>query len=141
MFSSPDHGPSLQSQAIAGQAANAGVQYANLGVDPAVFSTRIRIRSSSMPRSDRKRPRGSVYLTGQTVDQSGFIDSSTSVSYNGRVDLVAGYNATKNILIIQLPRMHTGSKPCPSFTNPPSGATPTSAAGSTSGPITLAQIA
>ncbi len=41
-------------------------------------------------------PRADVTLTGQTVNQLGFIDSSTSVAYNGRVDLVAGYNAVSN---------------------------------------------
>ena len=40
--------------------------------------------------------RGSVYITGKTVNQNGVIDSSTSVSYNGRIDLVAGYNAVAN---------------------------------------------
>ncbi|WP_438483353.1 filamentous haemagglutinin family protein [Oleiharenicola lentus] len=41
-------------------------------------------------------PRGSVYVTGAQVQQAGVIESSTSVSYNGRVDLVAGYNAVAN---------------------------------------------
>ncbi len=41
-------------------------------------------------------PRGAVTLTGKTVNQLGFIESSTSVAYNGRVDLVAGYNAVAN---------------------------------------------
>jgi len=41
-------------------------------------------------------PRGDVYITGKTVDQLGFINSSTSVSYNGRVDLVAAFNAVPN---------------------------------------------
>ncbi len=40
--------------------------------------------------------RGAVTLTGKTLNQNGFIDSSTSVAYNGRVDLVAGYNAVAN---------------------------------------------
>ena len=41
-------------------------------------------------------PRGSITVAGRTVNQLGFIDSSTSVSYNGRVDLVAGFNAVTN---------------------------------------------
>lgn len=41
-------------------------------------------------------PRGAITLTGKTVNQLGFLESSTSVSYNGRVDLVAGYNAVAN---------------------------------------------
>ena len=41
-------------------------------------------------------PRASITLTGQAVNQLGFIDGSTSVAYNGRVDLVAGFNAIAN---------------------------------------------
>ena len=41
-------------------------------------------------------PRGAITLTGKTVNQLGAIESSTSVAYNGRVDLVAGYNAEPN---------------------------------------------
>lgn len=40
--------------------------------------------------------RGAITLTGKTVNQLGFLESSTSVSYNGRIDLVAGYNAIAN---------------------------------------------
>jgi len=38
-------------------------------------------------------PRGDVTVIGQNVNQNGVIDSSTSVSLNGRVDLLANYNA------------------------------------------------
>ncbi len=41
-------------------------------------------------------PRGDVFVTGQTVNQLGFINDSTSVSYNGRVDLVASFGAVGN---------------------------------------------
>ncbi|MDB6139081.1 MAG: hypothetical protein JWO94_2153, partial [Verrucomicrobiaceae bacterium] len=41
-------------------------------------------------------PRADVTLTGKTVNQLGIIDSSTSVSLNGRVDLMASYGATGN---------------------------------------------
>ncbi len=41
-------------------------------------------------------PRADVTLIGSTVNQLGFIDSSTSVSYNGRVDLLAEYNSIPN---------------------------------------------
>jgi filamentous hemagglutinin len=40
--------------------------------------------------------RGSVLITGRSVIQSGVIESSTSVSLNGRVDLVASYGAVPN---------------------------------------------
>jgi filamentous hemagglutinin len=42
-------------------------------------------------------PRGSVVITGRTVNQNGFIDSTTSAALNGRIDLLANYNATANI--------------------------------------------
>ena len=37
--------------------------------------------------------RGDVTIAGKTVNQNGFINSSTSVSYNGRIDLLANYGA------------------------------------------------
>jgi len=40
--------------------------------------------------------RGSALLTGKSVNQSGVIDSTTSVSLNGRIDLLANYNAVAN---------------------------------------------
>lgn len=41
-------------------------------------------------------PRGSVVMTGKNVNQDGFINSNTSVSLNGRIDLLANYNAVPN---------------------------------------------
>src|SRR5262249_35796307 len=41
-------------------------------------------------------PRADVTIAGKTVDQFGFIDSSTSVALNGRIDLLADYNAIPN---------------------------------------------
>jgi hypothetical protein len=38
-------------------------------------------------------PRADVTITGKTVNQLGMIDSSTSVSLNGRIDLLADYNS------------------------------------------------
>ncbi len=38
-------------------------------------------------------PRGDVTLAGAAVNQLGVIDSTTSVSYNGQVDLLAAYNS------------------------------------------------
>ncbi len=40
--------------------------------------------------------RANVTLTGKTVEQNGFINSSTSVALNGRVDLLANYDAVTN---------------------------------------------
>lgn len=42
-------------------------------------------------------PRGSVVITGKAVNQNGFINSTTSAALNGRIDLLASYNATANI--------------------------------------------
>ena len=41
-------------------------------------------------------PRGNATLTGKTVNQLGAINSSTSVSLNGRIDLLANYGALPN---------------------------------------------
>ena len=41
-------------------------------------------------------PRADVTMTGKTVNQMGVIDSSTSVSLNGRIDLDANYGAVSN---------------------------------------------
>ena len=38
-------------------------------------------------------PRGDVTMAGAAVTQNGFINSTTSVSLNGRIDLLADYNA------------------------------------------------
>jgi len=38
-------------------------------------------------------PRGDIMMTGAKVDQNGFLNSTTSVSLNGRIDLLAQYNA------------------------------------------------
>jgi len=40
--------------------------------------------------------RGSVLITGSNVNQNGFINSTTSAALNGRVDLLANYNAIPN---------------------------------------------
>ncbi|TCO87339.1 filamentous hemagglutinin family protein [Chthoniobacter flavus] len=41
-------------------------------------------------------PRASTIITGAAVNQNGVIDSSTSVTLNGRIDLQANYNSTPN---------------------------------------------
>lgn len=42
-------------------------------------------------------PRADVTMTGKTVNQSGVIQSTTSASLNGRVDLLADYDAIGNL--------------------------------------------
>ncbi|HTB81769.1 MAG TPA: filamentous hemagglutinin family protein [Opitutaceae bacterium] len=70
---------SLPSQPAAGVAVNAGTAADG---------------SAAMGLIDA--PRANVTMTGKEVDQSGVIDSSTSVAFNGRVDLLADYNAVSN---------------------------------------------
>jgi filamentous hemagglutinin len=45
------------------------------------------------PGGDIEAPRADVTLTGATVNQFGIINSSTSVTLNGRIDLLADYNS------------------------------------------------
>jgi filamentous hemagglutinin family protein len=40
--------------------------------------------------------RGDITITGKSVNQFGVLDSTTSVSLNGRIDLLAQYNAVSN---------------------------------------------
>lgn len=42
-------------------------------------------------------PRGSAVIAGKNVNQNGFINSTTSAALNGRIDLLANYNAVPNI--------------------------------------------
>ena len=42
-------------------------------------------------------PEGDVTMTGKTVNQNGVINSSTSVSYNGRIDLLADYGSKVSV--------------------------------------------
>ena len=41
--------------------------------------------------------RAYVWITGMSVNQNGVIDASTSVSFNGRIDLLADYGAVSNL--------------------------------------------
>jgi len=41
-------------------------------------------------------PRGNISMTGKSVNQLGVADSTTSVSLNGRIDLLADYGATSS---------------------------------------------
>jgi filamentous hemagglutinin len=41
-------------------------------------------------------PRGNVTMTGKVINQNGVITSTTSVAFNGRIDLDASYNAVSN---------------------------------------------
>jgi filamentous hemagglutinin len=72
---SPDGSYSL----TAGTVTNAG-----MGVDPVTGVTTV---------GDIEAARGNVTMTGETVDQLGVINSTTSAILNGRIDLLADYNA------------------------------------------------
>lgn len=52
--------------------------------------------SAGVPTGLIEAPRGSVVMAGKYVNQNGFIDSSTSVALNGRIDLLAIFNAIPN---------------------------------------------
>ncbi|MGH8048442.1 MAG: hypothetical protein ACREKL_14465, partial [Chthoniobacterales bacterium] len=41
-------------------------------------------------------PRANVTITGRSVQQNGYVHSTTSVSLNGRIDLIANYDAIGN---------------------------------------------
>ena len=81
--------------------------------------------------------RGDVYVTGQAVNQSGVISSSTSVAYNGRVDLVAGFNAVANEKFDPTGSDHFTLSPFVYQSN--AGNSPTGAAVPNSGPVSLGQ--
>src|SRR5262249_46447701 len=44
-------------------------------------------------------PRADVTIAGKAVNQLGFIDSSTSVALNGRIDLLASYNTVVPVVL------------------------------------------
>ena len=46
------------------------------------------------PGGDIEAPRADVTMAGQTVNQMGIVNSSTSVTLNGRIDLLADYNSS-----------------------------------------------
>jgi filamentous hemagglutinin family protein len=87
---------SLPNQPTSGVATNAGLDATNLGVVLSGASNAATNPNNLDILGLIEAPRGDVYITGKTVNQSGVIDSSTSVSYNGRVDLVAAFNAEPN---------------------------------------------
>jgi filamentous hemagglutinin family protein len=87
---------SLPNQPASGTATNAGLNATNLGVTLTGVSDATSNPNNLNILGLIKAPHGDVYITGKNVNQSGVIDSTTSVAYNGRVDLVAGYNAVSN---------------------------------------------
>ncbi|MDB6171440.1 MAG: hypothetical protein JWL59_751 [Chthoniobacteraceae bacterium] len=48
-------------------------------------------------------PRANITIAGKTVQQLGVIESSTSVSLNGRIDLLASYDAVSSLGLLNLP--------------------------------------
>jgi filamentous hemagglutinin len=62
--------------------------YIGAALDPASATTGTAINGGTIVAD-----RGNVTLTGANVSQSGVVDSSTSVSLNGRIDLLADYGA------------------------------------------------
>jgi filamentous hemagglutinin len=60
---------------------------------------------------DIEAPRADVTITGQTVNQMGIINGSTSVTLNGRIDLLADYSAAAETIngVTTLDPFSTGS--------------------------------
>ncbi len=77
----------------AGTVTNASLTTANIGVAASAISNTTTNAGGLNPLGLIEAPRADVFITGQNVNQLGVIDSSTSVSYNGRIDLLAAYNA------------------------------------------------
>ena len=50
------------------------------------------------PGGDIESREASVILAGQTVNQMGIINGSTSVTLNGRIDLLADYNSGVGVI-------------------------------------------
>lgn len=90
---------SLPSQPAAGTATNAGLDATNLGVTTTGLNSTTTNPTGLNVLGLIDAPRGNVFITGKTVSQSGVIDSTTSVAYNGRVDLLANYNAVPNPIL------------------------------------------
>jgi filamentous hemagglutinin len=76
--------PNISNAPLAGTATNADV------------GTTLSPGQSSPAAGLIEAPRGDVTIAGAAVNQLGVIDSSTSVSYNGRVDLLASYNSVSS---------------------------------------------
>lgn len=69
--------------------------YIGAVVDPAF--PKIRYAGTATNSGLIDAPRANVTIAGKTVRQLGVINSSTSVSLNGRIDLLANYDAVSNI--------------------------------------------
>jgi filamentous hemagglutinin family protein len=70
--------------------------YVGAVADPSLPSSAPAGTATNSTSALIEAPRADVTLIGSTVNQLGFIDSATSVSYNGRVDLLAEYNSIPN---------------------------------------------
>lgn len=61
-----------------------------------VFVGQVGTAGTATNRGLISAPRADVTVTGKTINQLGYIESSTSVALNGRVDLLASYNAVSS---------------------------------------------
>jgi filamentous hemagglutinin family protein len=71
--------------------------------DPSISTVSVASGSSTTAQTGTAKndglisiPEGDATMVGKTVLQNGGIDGSTSVSFNGRIDLLADYNTTLN---------------------------------------------
>jgi filamentous hemagglutinin len=86
----------LSPNQTAGTATNAGLDTPNIGAAPTDLSNSTTNPANVNVLGDIEAPYANVTITGKDVEQRGVINSLTSVAYNGRVDLLANYNAFSN---------------------------------------------
>jgi filamentous hemagglutinin family protein len=79
--------------------------------DPALATSATAGTATNSASALIEAPRADVTLTGSAVNQMGFIDSSTSVSFNGRVDLLAEYGSTPNAAAFDNPSNQASTTP------------------------------
>jgi filamentous hemagglutinin len=85
----------LSTDQTAGTATNAGLDTPNIGTLTGLSNSTTNPTNLNV-LGDIEAPYANVTITGQDVEQRGVINSLTSVAYNGRVDLLANYNAISN---------------------------------------------
>ena len=96
-ISTPDGQTILAAGLQVGFAAHASTDPSLRGLDAYVGTVNPSYSGVATNRGLIEAPRADVWMTGMTVNQLGAIDSTTSVSLNGRIDLLADYNAVSNL--------------------------------------------
>ena len=95
-ISTPDGQTILAAGLQVGFAAHASTDPSLRGLDAYVGTVNPSYSGVATNSGLIEAPRADVWMTGMTVNQLGAIDSTTSVSLNGRIDLLADYNAVSS---------------------------------------------